>query len=289
MTDLTPFREWLLSRGRSPGTADNYVADLKHALEHPDGPVARLRAKLAPKTLARIKSSLAAWARFTKDTTLQDSLDDFTLPAARRVAAKVPLTEAEWRKLAAEAVKPSDTVRPAVRTVIMLMVLRGFRVGDVLRMTRRDVQNAARTGVISFAAKRGTRLQYTAEGFRPQLEELLAKKGWPTVAHLVCTERATKKIHESARHAVALALKHVAEQAGLDPKLVHPHRLRHTYIAHVLAEFRNDPSVANPLDAVRQHVGHADISTTASYAEHGDKTKTDAVAARVMKRVFDES
>lgn len=256
------FIEWMQFRGRSEDTAKLYALHVRMANEHARGYRGRLMdKKLAPKTKRIVLASLRAYAMFKGDEQMTKILRDVKLPPAVRVQAKTPLSTEHWLDLMRE-IHDASYLSVPMRSVLGMLVLRGFRVGDVCRLTRQDVLRAIDTGILSFEAKGNRRLEYRAKPFLVHLRNLAQFERWDRVYELLTTseERGQKQAIDNVEY----TLKTVAERAGLPPG-VHPHKLRRTYAVHFLQQMKDDPE---GLLKLKQQMQWQDLNTTAQYSDH---------------------
>lgn len=279
--DVNAFHDWLLQRGRSQITADEYRKDVVAALAHPNGVFGRLREKLAPKTIRRIVASLRAWCKFTKDTTLLAQLEDFRLPPADRVTVKVPLAKEDWSALLDE-INRADYITEPERAILGLIAVRGMRVGDALRIKRADALRAMSTNMLIVEVKLGKRLEFAAQRLKPYLQLLLdAGENWNEASELIGRRKGKGGKFDSASMAISRALKACGSKVGIPKNELHCHRLRRTYAVFFLEQVKD-------IEKLRQHCGWSNIATAASYADHDQREKLEDVANKMFEELDNE-
>lgn len=273
--DLEGFERYLHRRGRAGETIRAYKSQLRKCLERGDddlteGATARLLDKsLAPKSRRVALAALMAWGRYAKDGTLMSEISEIKLPPPMRVKPKVELNLDEWRSLLEVLQKPCKGIADATRWILLIVSLRGIRIGDVLRLKRDDVLEAVKTGTLSYEAKGGRRLEYNATPIMEPLRGLAEIRHWKTCNELVCDFDASERLINIR---VARALKKIAKRAKVAG--VHPHRMRRTYATHFVRRLQNDPQA---LIKLTKHMGWTNINTAAQYVDNVNRDETDKV------------
>lgn len=268
--NLQDFRVWMLERGRSEGTADLYITNIKTCAADKRGMTARLvGGKLAPNTLRLNLASLRAWARFTEDVKMQRRLADIRLPAARRVTSKPPLELEQWRKVVAHL--QTCKMDEAMRQVLLIMALRGMRSGDVLRMTKAEVQRAVDTGKLIYEGKGRKRIEFSAKPLMAPLRALAAMPGWSRVRDLIAERPSTAKLK------VWRCSRRTAKQVGI--KEMNPHRYRHTFATNYLKQLAGDP---NAIIKLQKYMAWESMSTAARYVDSVSQDQLDVVGDELI-------
>ena len=281
--DLAAFAAWMVGRGRSPDTAAQYVGKIRACFADRRGLTGRLTgSSLAPKSRRQNLAALRAWARFAKDHELRERLDDLKMAPPERVLEKIPLTEDEWADMIEALTELDGQIDPVVHACLEMICLRGFRVGDVARLERAAVNQAARTGVLNYRAKGGRQLQWEAGAFMHCLEVLREHRRWSLVADLISPNAADTERRprwHAARQRLQRSLPIVVEAAGLPVEEVTAHRLRRTYAVHYLEEVGGD------IVKLQKHMGWASIQTASAYVDHSQRRELDEVAERMRQRI----
>jgi integrase len=253
--NLVKFSAWMVGRGRDEGTARIYCSHLRQSAAHPKGLTHRLIGSLAPKTKRTNLAALAAWAKFSKDDDLRDTLEEIRLPPPRRVTPKFPLAVEQWKRL------------------VTHVAIRGLRCSDALRIRKREITAALASGKLAFTAKGGKRTEFAAAPMRTELEALSKVPGtWDALSEIV------SKTARGAANRVWRRMKSEAEK--LDIAGVHPHQLRRTYATNFLEQLQGDPRAIIKL---QKHMNWESLATAASYADAVDAGELDQVGGKMVE------
>ncbi len=255
--DLAAVSIWL---GRSAATAtredlERYLAELRGA-------------GLAASTLAR---RLAALRSLYRHQLLIGSREDnpaaeIGLPRrARRLPRTLSAGEAERLMEAA-----SETTPRALRdrALVELLYGAGLRVSEAVGLERSGVDLEER--LVRSVGKGGKeRVVPLGRSAVDALRRYLAR-GRPFL-----DRRHTPELFLNAqggpltRAGAFLILKRLAGKAGLEPRRVHPHLLRHSFATHLLEGGAD-------LRSVQEMLGHADLATTELYTHVTDRRRREA-------------
>lgn len=260
---LEEFLEWMKKAGYKPGSIATYRSVLSSFLDIPDVMKKLSDSKLAPKTRHTHFSVLRSYADWSKDEILLDQLKGFRrrLPSARRKTPRPPLSPKHL-----VAVRESLNFDKPVDLVIGLMATRGFRVGDVVRLRREEVETGVVTKTLSYEAKKGQRLEWGTGLFWEPLETLwnLAEAGdpWEQVADVIAKGDDAETRRVNARWQVEHRCKQIGEQLGIP---LYPHRLRRTIALNYLE------AVSGDITKLMKWMGWQNIATAYTYVDHVDR------------------
>ena len=254
--DLGAFAAWL---GRPPGAAS-------------EGDLARYLAELraagrAPATVARRTAALRAFFRHLALIGARGDNPAAELePPRRRRSLPHTLSPAEVERLIDAAAGPSPrALRDAA--LVELLYGGGLRVSEAVGLERAAVDLDAR--LVRVVGKGGKeRVVPIGRQATEALRRYLAL-GRP---HLDRRHRPELFLNAQGgaltRAGAFLVVRRLAEKAGLDPRRVHPHVLRHSFATHLLEGGAD-------LRSVQEMLGHADLSTTELYTHVSDRRRRD--------------
>jgi len=274
---LEEFHGHLLRSGLGKSTADTYVANVRRAFDEYEDPVEKLvDRRLSPNYLHTIRASLRAWADFSDDAGLTADLSkkSIRLPPALRQKEKPPLTKQQWIDLR-EEIEDSDRLADPVRGELGMLVNRGFRCGDVLRLKKTEVQNALSSGVLDYEGKGRKRLTFTvAKHWRPYLAIFADYDDWERVEDLVAPYSHPDTRRASGGKAIARELEGCGNSIGISD--LNPHLLRHTYATQYY-RICKDP------EKLRAHMQWASIETAMRYVREDNREELDSIAESMFQ------
>lgn len=268
---LESFKDWLMRYGRGEDSANQYANNVRRCFEKKD-PLRQLSNKdLSPKYLRLIRTALKAWGDYTNNDELIHDIAMVRLPPAIRRREGVPLSREEWIALK-EEIHTARYLMPSMRATLGMLVCRGFRRSDVLRMTKKEVESALRTGRLEYEGKGRKRLRFTVSSYwKGYLEEFVKYPEWDRVEDIVCPKAHPSTRRASAGKAIERALKKVGERVGLEAVDMYPHLLRKTYATLYYRKCK-DPSM------LQAHMQWATIDVAMGYVIASSVEELDAVA-----------
>ncbi len=263
-------------RGAAANTLSAYRRDLEGADELLGDLVAANReqlaslggkwADLAPASVSRKSSALRQFFGFLVDEGLRKDDPSAALPrpAARRPLPRI-LTHAEVAALFERVELEASTDRPAsIRLLALLELLygSGLRATELVALPLAAVPRDA-----PFLTVTGKGSQQRMVPVSRRARQALSR--WLEVRTDKSAGKSPFLFPSRAKHISRIRLyqmvKELAARAGLDPKKVSPHVLRHAFATHLL-EGGADLRVLQTL------LGHADIATTQIYT-HVDSAR----------------
>ncbi len=263
-------------RGAARNTIDAYRRDLEHlsaflagrGQELATATQEDLKAYLAsltqqgftPRTAARRLSCLRQFYRhlFAEGRRADDPTSRLTSPRQGRPLPKV-LSEDEVKALIAAAGRARGPKGLRLQALIELLYATGLRVSELVALPEAAV---ARDPAVLVVQGKGDkeRLVPLSEPARRAIAAY--REARPTFLPRGRESRWLFPSRGAAGHLtrqqVGLLLKELALAAGLDPKRLSPHVLRHAFASHLLEGGAD-------LRVVQTMLGHADISTTQIY------------------------
>ncbi|MBT3658277.1 MAG: site-specific tyrosine recombinase XerD [Rhodospirillaceae bacterium] len=265
-------------RGAAENTIESYRRDLedflgflvrrKRTLEsaettHIRGYLKTLsEAGMAPSTSSRRLSAIRQFYRFMHAERVRDDDPSGGLdsPKPRKALPKF-LSEAEVEQLLEAAHGRSGTVGLRLTALVETLYATGLRVSELVGLP------------ISALSRDGTMLVFRGKGGKERMVPLSEPAIDGLAAYLPIRESFLPRGRAAdngfmfpsrgrqghlTRVRFHQILKELAMEAGLDPKRVSPHVLRHSFASHLLAHGAD-------LRALQQMLGHSDISTTQIY------------------------
>jgi integrase/recombinase XerD len=277
MSDLQGYLA-LLQAQKSPRTVEAYRRDLTAAEAFLDKPIAsattedleRYTAKLRADGLsaATIARRTAAARSFFRHQQLLGVRSDNPAAAVQLPRRPRPLPKTLSPGEAERLIEAAAGTQPRAlrdQALVELLYGAGLRVSEAVGLDKagvdfdqrlvRVVGKGGKERVVPIGRAAATALtRYLSRG-RPFLDRrhrqdlFLNARGGPLT-----------------RAGAFLILRRLAEKAGLDPRRVHPHLLRHSFATHLLEGGAD-------LRSVQEMLGHADLSTTELYTHVSDRRR----------------
>jgi integrase/recombinase XerD len=283
MTSPTPDPELdgflaLLATRRAPRTVEAYRRDLALLSAWRNGPVGEATTEELERWLAEMRAAgvaattaarrIAAVRSYFRHQLLLGTREDnpaaaLVLPRRTRTLPRTLSPSEAERLIDAAAGTSPRSLRD--RALVELMYGAGLRVSEVTGLHRPSVDLDER---LVRALGKGSKERIVPLG-RPAVD---AVRRYMALGRPHLDRRSRPELFLNARGGpltragAFLILRRLAEKAGLEPRRVHPHLLRHSFATHLLEGGAD-------LRSVQEMLGHADLSTTELYTHVSDRRR----------------
>lgn len=271
--DLDRFEAWLKERHFSEVTIRTTLRDVRRLLKT-DEPVT-----------GSAKSSMLRYAWFIEPADLETAnrlrarTKSIREPGGhagkrRRKRPAVAHPDADWARLV-EALAQDETIEGRVLAVIAAT---GLRIGDVLRLSTRALNEGLESGVITVVQKGAVEKLQPVSGAGGAWEALAEAmpRGARNVAGGICPDNDSPVAGDCAQKAVARHLKWLGQELGLEGRM-HLHRMRRTLIVQALR-------VTRDIHAVQEFAGHRKLATTSLYVDEPMPERTAELQKQIRER-----
>ena len=264
LRDLTEFSSFMARRSRNIEAAD--PTNIRDFLKY-----LRQKGRVA-KTRARKLSVLKQFYQFLYLEGCRD--DDPTIGIdGPKLGQSLPkfLTEDEVNNLLKIARNQSDKFGIRLAALLEILYATGLRVSELVNLKLGDIINDGEMLLVKGKGGKERIVLLTPPAIKAiesylKVKSQFLKKDKSSV--FLFPSRA--KDGHLTRIGFSQILKELATIAGVDPKRVSPHVLRHSFASHMLSNGAD-------LRALQQLLGHADISTTQIYTHVLEKRLRDLV------------
>lgn len=274
---LQKFADWLARRGRSEGTQVQYVRLIRGLSRRKDPLRALTDKERSPAYRHTMATALRSWSKFVGDQELRTALDEIRLPPLIRQSVRTPLPKEEWFEVI-EKLRADESMDPFLRAALEIIMIRGIRCSDCLRITKGGIRRALKTGRLKFVAKREKTTEFSAAVIREPLEVLSRMEGDDSTPLYTCLTQG--KMTTAARR-VRQELSDFARRQGYGKSEVFCHRFRHSYANAFLEEMKGDPRAVFLL---QDQMDWSSPNTARSYVKHGERAELDAIEGKMFER-----
>jgi site-specific recombinase XerD len=240
--DLAHIAAWC----RRTGTLDLLTLDVDDVARYR---VACEVAGASPATVARRISAISSFGAFAAARGALGADAEIARPTVEAESTASLLRDADAEALLAAA----DRIGPRSALLVRLLMLDGFKVGDVIRADASDVRGRPPVVTLRMHDPKSRTIELHAATGSAVHRYLGRRRTGP----LLLSERRGRKPARLTRFGVDYLVKHVARAAGLE-QAVSGNTLRRRYVVAAHA-------AGTDLETIRQNTGHADRRTTRRY------------------------